>query len=99
LRAWSEGDRAALNELEPLVHAELRRIADSYLRRERDGYEMQPTELINEAYGRLLQAEQINWEGRTHFYGVAASVMRRLLVDRARRRAARAWLYCEVKRG
>lgn len=88
LRAWSDGNREALNELEPLVHAELRHIADSYLRRERDGYELQPTELINEAYGRLIQAEQMNWEGRTHFYGVAASVMRRLLVDRARRRDA-----------
>jgi RNA polymerase sigma factor (TIGR02999 family) len=88
LKAWSDGDQAALNELEPLVHAELRRIADGYLRRERDHCELQPTELINEAFARLLPADQVAWESRTHFYGVAASLMRRILVDRARRRDA-----------
>lgn len=86
LRAWSSGDQAALARLAPLVEAELHRLAGSYLRRERPGHTLQTTALINEAYVRLIDDSAVQWQNRAHFYGIAAQVMRRILVDHARRR-------------
>ncbi len=80
------GDREALDRLVPLVNAELRRLARSRLRSERTGHTLQPTELINEAYIRLLQGRQPEWESRTHFYAIAARLMRQILTDHARAR-------------
>lgn len=86
LRAWSAGDEAALAEIVPLVEAELRRIARRYLAHERAGHSLQASDLINEAYVRLINWEDVAWQNRAHFYGVAAQLMRRILVDHARRR-------------
>ncbi len=86
LRAWSNGDEAALDRLAPLVESELHRLADSYLRRERPGHTLQTTALVNEAYMRLIDDTGVRWENRAHFYGIAAQLMRRILVDHARRR-------------
>ena len=86
LRAWSEGDEAALERLAPLVDAELHRLAGSFLRRERPGHTLQATALINEAYLRLIDDTKVEWQNRAHFYGIAAHLMRRILVDHARRR-------------
>ena len=86
LRAWSNGDQAALARLAPLVDAELHRLADSFLRRERPGHTLQTTALINEAYLRLIDDSAVEWQNRAHFYGIAAQLMRRILVDHARRR-------------
>ena len=80
------GDRHALDRLVPLVNAELRRLARNRLRGERTGHTLQPTELINEAYIRLLQGRQPEWESRTHFYSIAARLMRQILTDHARAR-------------
>ena len=88
LADWSRGDRRAFEVLLPLVYAELRRIAARQLRRERDGHTLQPTALVHEAYLRLVVQRSVDWQGRAHFYGVAAQVMRRILVDHARRQAA-----------
>ena len=84
LRKWKAGDSAALEELTPLVYGELRRLAASYLRRERDGHTLQPTALLNEAYLRLAAVQEQDWADRAHFYGVAAHLMRLILVDHAR---------------
>jgi RNA polymerase sigma-70 factor, ECF subfamily len=92
LRAWSSGDEAALSELAPLVNAELHRLARSFLRRERPGHTLQITALVNEAYLRLIDDTAVEWQNRAHFYGIAAQLMRRILVDHARRRQ-------KVKRG
>jgi RNA polymerase sigma-70 factor (ECF subfamily) len=89
LQAWSAGDRTALDRLVPIVHAELRRIARRYMRRERAGHTLQTTALINEAYLRLVDARHVRWQNRAHFFGVSASVMRRVLVDFARERGYR----------
>jgi RNA polymerase sigma factor (TIGR02999 family) len=86
---WSRGDRRALETLLPVVYAELRRIAARQLRRERDGHTLQPTALVHEAYLRLVEQRSVNWESRAHFFGVAAQVMRRVLVDHARRQGAK----------
>jgi RNA polymerase sigma factor (TIGR02999 family) len=86
LHKWRDGDRAALDELVPLVYDELRRIARRYMRRERPGQTLQTTALVNEAYLRLAGSHPVAWQDRAHFYAVAAQVMRRLLVDRARAR-------------
>ena len=86
---WSRGDRRALDRLLPLVYAELRRIAARQLRLERNGHTLQPTALVHEAYLRLVEQRTGDWESRAHFFGVAAQVMRRVLVDHARRQAAR----------
>jgi RNA polymerase sigma factor (TIGR02999 family) len=88
---WSNGDQEALNRLFPLVYAELRRQAGRYLRRERVGHTLQTTALIHEAYVRLVDQRSVRWENRTHFFAVAAQLMRRILVDhaRGRRRAKR----------
>ncbi|MEO6393302.1 MAG: sigma-70 family RNA polymerase sigma factor [Pyrinomonadaceae bacterium] len=86
LRAWSAGDREALERLTPIVHAELHRIARRYLSKERPGHTLQPTALVNEAYIRLIDWNNVRWENRAHFFGVSAQLMRRILVDFARRR-------------
>ena len=88
LLAWSGGDAAASEQLMSLVYNELRQLARGYLRRERGGHTLQPTALVHEAYLRLVDDSQIRWQSRAHFYGVAARVMRRILVDHARRQAA-----------
>lgn len=85
---WSRGNRAALNQLLPLVYAELRRIASRQLRRERAGHTLQPTALVHEVYLRLIDQRQVDWRNRAHFFGAAAEVMRRILVDHARRHDA-----------
>src|SRR6185369_3444572 len=89
LHRWRAGDPRALNELFPLVQEELRKMARQRLRREPRGQSLQPTELVHEAYLRIAGAGGIDWEGRAHFLAVGASVMRRILVDRARRKKAR----------
>jgi RNA polymerase sigma-70 factor, ECF subfamily len=86
LVAWSEGDQAALDRLVPLVYAELRRLATSYMRKERGDHTLQTTALIHEAYLRLIDANQVRWQNRTHFFGVSAQIMRRILVEWARAR-------------
>jgi RNA polymerase sigma factor (TIGR02999 family) len=86
LRAWSNGDEAALARLAPLVDAELHRLANSFLRRERPGHTLQTTALVNEAYLRLIDDNAVGWQNRAHFFGIAAQLMRRILVDHARRR-------------
>jgi RNA polymerase sigma-70 factor, ECF subfamily len=86
LLAWSDGDQAALDKLTPLVYAELRRLAKGYMFGERHGHTLQTTALINEAYMRLIDWKNVRWQGRAHFFGVAAQVMRRILVDFARAR-------------
>lgn len=83
---WQRGDAAALDKLTPLVYDEIRRIAHRYLKRERNGHTLQTTELVNEAYMRLLGSQRIDWQNRAHFFGVTAQVMRRILIDHARRR-------------
>lgn len=85
LLAWSEGDDDALGKLAPLVEAELKRLARHYLRGERPGHTLQPTALINEAYLRLLDWRKASWQNRAQFMGIAANMMRRILVDHARR--------------
>src|SRR5215203_2010650 len=86
LVAWSDGDEAALDRLAPLVHAELHRLASHYMRGERDDHLMQTSALINEAYLRLIDWKAVRWQNRAHFFGAAAQIMRRILVDFARRR-------------
>ena len=86
LRAWSSGDEAALDRLVPLIYEELHRIARRYLDRERPGHSLQTTALINEAYLRLVDARKHPWQDRTHFFAIAAQMMRRILVDHARSR-------------
>ncbi len=85
---WSRGNRSALDQLLPLVYAELRRIAARQLRKERGGHTLQPTALVHEVYLRLVDQRQGDWRNRAHFFGVAAQVMRRILVDHARRHRA-----------
>jgi RNA polymerase sigma factor (TIGR02999 family) len=86
LMAWNDGDQSALERLIPLVHAELHRIARRYMRNERAGHTLQTSALINEAYLRLIDAQQVHWQNRAHFFGIAAQLMRRVLVDFARSR-------------
>jgi len=86
LQAWSAGDREALERLTPIVHAELHRIAKRYISRERPGHTLQTTALVNEAYVRLIDWKNVRWQNRAHFFGVSAQLMRRILVDFARRR-------------
>ena len=85
---WNGGDTTALDELMPLVQSELRRLAGNYLRRERPGHTLQPTALVNEAYLRLIDQKKANWQNRAQFYGIAAQLMRRILVDHARQHNA-----------
>jgi RNA polymerase sigma factor (TIGR02999 family) len=84
LRAWGRGDLKARDNLFPLVYRELRRRAGAYLRRERQDHTLQPTALVHEAYLRLARQDRITWQSRAHFFGVAAQMMRRILVDHAR---------------
>ena len=86
LLAWGDGDRSALEQLIPLVHAELRRIAARHMAHERPGHTLQPTALVNEVYLRLVNVARVRWENRAHFLAVAARLMRRILVDFARSR-------------
>ena len=88
LRAWREGDETALDALMPLVHDELRRIARRCLHGERANHSVQATELVNEAYLRLVDVRQVDWQDRTHFLAMSARLMRRVLVDLARSRGA-----------
>jgi RNA polymerase sigma-70 factor (ECF subfamily) len=85
LRAWSGGDRRALDDLTPIVYAELRRLAHRYIRRERADHSLQTTALVNEAYIRLVDYKRMQWQDRAHFFAVSAQLMRRILVERARR--------------
>jgi RNA polymerase sigma factor (TIGR02999 family) len=86
LRAWSDGEDGALEQLTPLVEAELRRLARGYMGRERRGHTLQPTALVNEAFLRLTDARRVRWQDRAHFLGISARLMRRVLVDHARTR-------------
>jgi RNA polymerase sigma factor (TIGR02999 family) len=88
LRAWGRGDLQARDDLVPLIYRELRRLAGAYLRRERRDHTLQPTALVHEAFMRLLGQEPVAWQGRAHFFGIAAKLMRRILVDHARERQA-----------
>jgi RNA polymerase sigma factor (TIGR02999 family) len=86
LRAWSDGDQNALERLTPIVYDELHRLARRYMRRERPGQTLQTTALVNEAYMRLVDYKRMQWQDRAHFFAVSAQLMRRILVERARRR-------------
>jgi ECF sigma factor len=86
LRAWTDGDDTALEQLIPLVEAELRRLARTYMARERPGHTLQTTALVNEAFLRLVDARNIRWQDRAHFVAISARLMRRVLVDHARTR-------------
>jgi RNA polymerase sigma-70 factor, ECF subfamily len=85
---WSRGNRGSLDRLMPLVYDELRRLAERNIRRERTDHTLQPTALVHEAYLKLVDQRQVHWHDRAHFYAVAAQVMRRILVDHARRNGA-----------
>ena len=85
---WSRGKEDALQELIPIVYAELRRLAGHHMRRERPGHTLQTTGLVHEAYVRLIRQNRVDWQNRAHFFGVAAQMMRRILVDHARKRQA-----------
>jgi RNA polymerase sigma factor (TIGR02999 family) len=89
LHAWRSGDRAALDQLVPLVFAELRRLAHLYMARERPGHTLQTSALVNEAYLRLIDARRIDWRDRAHFLAVSAKIMRQVLMQYARSRRAR----------
>jgi RNA polymerase sigma-70 factor, ECF subfamily len=86
LQAWSRGEQAALDQLLPLVYDELHRLARHYMHNERPGHLLQTTALVNEAYLRLIDTRQIEWQNRAHFFAIAARLMRRILVDFARER-------------
>jgi len=85
LRAWSDGDQDALKSLTPIVYSELHNLARRYLRRERGGHSLQTSALVNEAYLRLVDYKRMQWQDRSHFFAVSSQVMRRILVDHARR--------------
>jgi RNA polymerase sigma factor (TIGR02999 family) len=86
LRAWSQGNSHALDELIPVVYHELHRLARNYMNRERAGHSLQATALVHEAYIRLVDYKRMQWQDRAHFFAVSAQLMRRILVERARRR-------------
>jgi RNA polymerase sigma factor (TIGR02999 family) len=92
LLAWGDGDQAALEQLIPVVHAELRRLARHQMRGEQADHTLQPTALVNEAFIRLVKLKRIRWQNRAHFFAISARLMRRVLVDFARSR-------CSHKRG
>src|ERR1051326_2821684 len=85
---WRHGNQCALEQLTPLVYSELRRLADRYLRRERPGHTLQSTALVHEAWMKLIDQRNVQWQNRAHFFGVAAQLIRRILVDYARHRPA-----------
>jgi RNA polymerase sigma-70 factor, ECF subfamily len=88
LDRWTAGDRAALDEMLPSIYGELRRLAQAYLSRERPDHTLQPTALVHEAYIRLIQQRQVDWRNRAQFLGIAANVMRRVLLHHAESRSA-----------
>jgi RNA polymerase sigma-70 factor (ECF subfamily) len=88
LAEWARGNQNALDDLTPLVYRELRQLAASSLRQERQGHTLQPTALVHEAYLRLVDQKNPSWQSRSHFFGVAARIMRQILVDHARKRQA-----------
>ena len=88
LLAWRKGERSALDELIPLVQTELRRLARNYMRRQKVGHTLQTTALVNEAFVRLVDSNRVNWQDRNHFYAICAQLMRRILVDFARKKAS-----------
>ena len=88
LLAWGAGDQAALDELMPLVYSELRKLARGYMRNQPADHTLQTTALVNEAYLRLIDSSRVNWQNRTHFFAISAQLMRRILVDFARRRSS-----------
>src|ERR1035438_6489609 len=88
LLAWSAGDQTALDQLIPVVHEELKRIARRYMRRERHNHTLQPTALVNEAFLRLVDVHGVQWQDRAHFFALAAQMMRRILVNYALARSA-----------
>ena len=88
LIAWNQGDQRARDELTPLIYDELRRLARGYLRRERPGHTLQPTALVHEAFLRLIDQSQVNWQNRAHFFGAAARLMRQILINHAESRRA-----------
>jgi len=85
LRAWGDGDQSALDRLTPIVYDELHRLARRYMKQERPGHSLQTSALVNEAYLRLVNYERMEWQNRAHFFAVSAQLMRRILVDHARR--------------
>src|ERR1700693_3264925 len=85
LRAWSGGDQNALEKLTPIVYEELHKLARRYMRRERPGHSLQTTALVNEAYTRLVDYKRMQWQDRAHFFAASAQLMRRILVEHARR--------------
>ena len=87
LQAWGRGDKEALNKLLPIVYEELHRLAASYMRKESPGHSLQTSALVNEAYIKLVDQKNVRWQNRAHFFGIAAQLMRRILVDHARSRA------------
>ena len=87
LAQWSEGNQSALDELYPLVYEELHRLARRYMSREKKGHTLQTTALINEAYVRLVDQKNVRWANRSHFFAISAQIMRRILIDHARRQA------------
>ena len=89
LHAWREGDQTALERITPIVYRELHRLAHQYMRRERAGHSLQTTALVHEAYMRLVDYKHMQWQDRAHFFAVSAQLMRRILVERARRRQQR----------
>ena len=88
LVAWSDGDQTARDELIPLVYEELHRLAHHYMNRERPGHTLQTSALVNEAFVKLVDQRDVHWQNRAHFFGIAAEMMRRILVDHARKRRA-----------
>src|ERR1051325_2551800 len=88
IRAWSNGDQSALDRLTPIIYAELRRMARQYLRTQRPGHTLQTTALVHEVYLHLAEGGNFNWRDRAHFFAVSAKIMRRILIDAARARAA-----------
>jgi RNA polymerase sigma factor (TIGR02999 family) len=86
LKAWSEGDQTALEKLTPIVYKELHRLAGRYMKGERPGHSLQTTALVNEAYMRLVDYKRMQWQNRAHFFAVSAQLVRRILVEHARRR-------------
>ena len=86
LKAWSEGDQSALEQLTPIVYKELHRLAGRYMKGERPGHSLQTTALVNEAYMRLVDYKRMEWQNRAHFFAVSAQLIRRILVEHARRR-------------
>src|ERR1022692_2032230 len=85
LRNWGQDRQTVLDQLAPLIYSELRKLAASYLSRDRPGHTLQPTALVHEAYLRMIEGTMPNWEGRAHFFGIAARLMRQVLTDSARR--------------